>query len=208
MISFGPRRAPSRTGGVAHAVLAGLLGLGLVGLLGLLGGVAILPPTHAQPEDLSFELDFGILVLDTPSTRVGTIELGRDARLEGLAWVERTGVMADVDLTVTVCDRLGTCVDAASPTRSAVLTAGPLHTEVTATLHEPAMGTGRAIGRLTFGDGASSGIGRPELPGLAPTGADVATSALWSLAFLSAGVALAAWATRTRARAYGSGGRS
>lgn len=136
----------------------------------------------AAPEPTVFTLRFDDLVIGVPQTESGAFPLARDAELVAFAWIEREGVMTQVDLEAEVCDSAGSCVDPAALGAGRPFAAGQVTVAVTVTLTaaDP-IPSGSIVGRLTFTDDDD------ELSG---AGAHVLEQVAWGVAALLAGAAL------------------
>ncbi|ANJ25909.1 hypothetical protein [Agromyces aureus] len=173
MTSIRARRGAPWWAAAMLAVLAG-------GLLLAIGAAA--PSRAAEP--VEFTLVFDDLTPGESRTESATIELARDATLTSIAWVERTGLLADGTLDVVVCGG-GDCADTVA-FESTPMRAGTIDVSVTvvapADLAPGASGT--ALGRLAFVADEGGGAGLPA------TGAAVGAIA-WGVALLAAGALLA-----------------
>jgi hypothetical protein len=156
----------------------------LVGISAVVGvAFAGVPAAHAAPpEPTVFTLVFDLLEPGVPQSRTAEFTLSRDAELVSFSWLERSGVMADVDLAVIVCSAGGTCVDPTTLTGSVAFPAGATSVTVTATLNAATVvnPVGSIVGRLTFG--AEEALG--------PTGTDVLALAAWAGAVVLTGALL------------------
>ncbi|AYF98800.1 hypothetical protein [Protaetiibacter intestinalis] len=138
----------------------------------------------APPEPTVFLLEFDLLEQGVPQTRSDDFSLGREAQLTGFSWLEREGVMQDVDLRIEVCASSGVCVDPQNLAGPVTFAAGATTVTVTATLTAPPGEdpTGSVLGRLTFT--ADDRLGA--------TGVDVGAAVMWAAAVLMVGFLLIA----------------
>ena len=175
------QRQSRRRSGSFAAVLLAIFGLAL--------GVGALLPTRAQPEPVAFDLVFLDLAPGTAQTESASFPLSRDADLVGLTWIERTGVMTEVELTAQVCSASGACTAAFDPMDPVPFPAGATTVTVTATLAAPVNATeGSVVGQLTF-------VAEDEL---ALTGADPWQLIAWCVAAVAVGLFIVAARPRRR----------
>lgn len=163
----------------------------LLAICGIALGAGALLPTRAQPEPVAFELVFHNLAPGDPQTETGSFPLERDADLIGFSWLDRTGVMTEVELATEVCSAAGSCVRATSSMAPATFPQGRTVVRVTAVLPAPAPANrtrGDVIGRLVFVDDDT----------LASTGADPWLAAAWSAAAIAIGAFILAARPRGR----------
>ncbi|MGI9823083.1 hypothetical protein [Agromyces sp. Marseille-Q5079] len=177
-------------------------------MIAVLAGSLLLAVGAAGPsraaESVEFTLVFEDLVPGELRTQAAEATLERDATLTSIEWVERTGLLADGSLDVTVC-RGGACT-ALSTFAETPMPAGVIEVSVTVGVDAdaPRGVDGTALGRLTFvaddaapggvpGDGGGDG-------GLPTTGASL-VALVWGTALLATGALLAGVAaSRSRAR--------
>jgi hypothetical protein len=157
-------------------------------------GVGAASAARAAPAPV-FTLSFDALEVGVPVTETGAFTLDRDAELVAFAWLERQGVMTQVDLIIEACDSGGTCVDPTTLAGGVPFAAGTGTVSVTATLAATADpgSAGSVVGQLTF----------TAADDLAATGFEASAWLLWAVALVCLGV-FAVLAVRGRRSRRGS----
>lgn len=157
----------------------------LLAILAIVVGVS-LPVSPVLAQDVDLALDFSLLEPGIARSESFAVELERQARLQDVRWVTRSGVLESADLSVELCRPSG-CFDLES-LRGTFFDPGTIEVTVTVTLSPSSDigGTGSALGQLTF-------VSDDDLP---LTGSQLAERLAWALAMASFGALLVALARR------------
>lgn len=153
--------------------------------------------SYAAEGDISFSLSFEGLVPGVPATQMVELDIPRAGEIGRFSWVERTGILKTAQFSLDVCSADGHCTPSNKSDEPQLVEAGKLPVRVTVVISE--YGSGTAIGELTLASEGAAGLGdRNDEPfssqaGLASTGAQVVSVALWATAALALGTVIWLW---------------